>query len=233
MLQGLIRLLYPPACWVCGNLAPERTPLLCPRCIAELTHDPHPTCPRCSSTIGPYSNVANGCPACRNESFAFDRVFRLGPYEGRLREVVLRMKHPSGEDLADAMGALWATEVAAWMRDVPIDAVVPVPLHWTRRWRRGFNQSEVLARKVAESLGVPCRPRLLRRIRRTGDQKGLPPTARRENMHNAFRATGLAGGSILLIDDVMTTGATAHEAARALRKGGAKRIVVAVLAHGR
>ncbi len=132
MLHGLVRFLYPPTCWVCGDRAPERMPLVCPTCADELTHDPHPSCPRCSSTIGPYANVAAGCPACRGESFAFDRVFRLAPYEGRLRNVVLRMKSRAGEDLAEAIGALWAAELALSLRNVPIDAVVPVPLHWTR-----------------------------------------------------------------------------------------------------
>jgi ComF family protein len=143
------------------------------------------------------------------------------------------MKTRAGEDLAEAIAVLWAAAIVERLRDVPIEAVVPVPLHWTRRWQRGFNQSEVLARAVAHSLGVPGKPGLLRCVRRTGQQKQLSPTARRDNMRDAFRAPRVPYQSVLLIDDVMTTGATAHEAARALHKGGAKRIVVAVLAHGR
>ena len=153
-----------------------------------------------------------------------------------LRDVVLRMKTVTGEELSDVVAALWAKPIAARLEHGEIDVVVPVPLHWWRRWRRGFNQSEVLARGIARELGVPCRPDWLRCVRRTGEQKRLPPTARRENVHNAFQAAAwaeLADRTVLLVDDVMTTGATAHEAARALRRCRPAKIVVAVLAHGR
>jgi ComF family protein len=161
---------------------------------------------------------------------------RMGPYEGLLREVILRMKKPTGEDLAEIIGAAWAGAIAPRLKASAIDAIVPVPLHWWRRWRRGFNQSEILANCIGEALAIPARPRWLRCVRRTNEQKGLPPTVRRDNVHDAFsasRSAALAGKTILLVDDVMTTGATAHEAARALRKAGAHRIIVATLAHGR
>jgi ComF family protein len=114
-------------------------------------------------------------------------------------------------------------------------AVVPVPLHWWRRWRRGFNQSAILARRVARKLNVPFLPRVLRRIRPTRRQTEVTPAARRENVRGAFRAVShpaLRDRSVLLIDDVMTTGSTAGEAAKALRSAGAKSVIVAVLGHG-
>jgi ComF family protein len=236
LLQGLLQLLYPSTCWVCGSLMPVRVPLVCDACAHALTHDPHPTCPRCSSTVGPFVVLDKGCPACRNESFAFDRALRLGPYEGQLRDVVLRMKNVTGEAVTEVIGTLWARRLAARFAPGEIDAVVPVPLHWWRRWRRGFNQSEVLARCVAKELDVLCRPDWLRCVRATGQQKRLSPTARQDNVRNAFRATPhaeLVDRTILLVDDVMTTGATAHEAARALRACRPAQIVIAVLAHGR
>jgi ComF family protein len=236
LFQGILQLLYPSTCWICGRLAPARDPLVCAECVQTLTHDPHDTCPRCSSTVGPFIVLDKGCPDCRSASFAFDGALRMGPYEGLLRDVVLRMKNVSGEELSDVVSALWAKPIAARLGRGAIDVVVPVPLHWWRRWRRGFNQSEVLARAVARELGVPCRPDWLRCVRRTGEQKRLPPTARRENVRNAFLAAvgaELADRTVLLVDDVMTTGATAHEAARALRRCQPARIVLAVLAHGR
>jgi ComF family protein len=234
LLQGLLRLLYPSACWVCGKRTPERRPLICDACATELTHDPYPTCPRCSSTVGPFIVLDQGCPACRDQGFAFDRAFRLAPYGGLLQEVILRMKATVGEDLAETVGTLWAQHLAGHVQSRTIHVVVPVPLHWTRRWRRGFNQSEVLARCVARGLAVPCVPKSLRCVRRTSEQKGLSATARRANVRDAFRAaSALHGKTVLLVDDVMTTGATAHEAARALRRAGAAHIIVAILAHGR
>ncbi len=236
VLDGILQLFYPGACWVCSKTAPPRTPLVCDECARSLTHDPHPTCPRCSSSVGPFIVLDQGCPACRNESFAFDRALRMGPYEGALRDAVLRMKNAGGEEFAEVLGTLWARQLVARLAPPAIDVVIPVPLHWRRRWRRGFNQSEVLARCIAGELRVACSPGLLRWTRLTGEQKGLSPTARRENVHNALHAASgisLAGKSVLLVDDVMTTGATAHEAARALRSCRPATIVLAVLAHGR
>jgi ComF family protein len=143
------------------------------------------------------------------------------------------MKHRSGELLAEVVGALWAEQTEARLREVRADIVVPVPLHWRRRLARGYNQSEALARAVADRLGLPCRPSLLRRVRHTPQQTQQSPAGRRDNVRGAFAARlgrAFAGKSILLVDDVMTTGSTASEAARALREDGAARVVVAVLA---
>jgi ComF family protein len=161
---------------------------------------------------------------------------RLGSYEGLLREVILRLKHLSGDGLAELLGELWAEHADAKLRDVHANAIVPVPLHWRRRWKRGYNQSLALARGLAARLRVPCRPSWLRRIRHTPEQTQQTPNARRGNVRGAFRAPAkiLPGHTILLVDDVMTTGSTAHEAATALRNAGATRVIVAVLAraHG-
>jgi ComF family protein len=235
-VSGLVQLVYPSTCWACGQLMPADVALVCGACCKRLAHDPHPTCPRCSSTIGPHSHVADGCPACRNESYAFDRVVRLGPYDGLLRDVILRMKKSSGEELAEAMGAFWAQQPADSLRALEPDVVIPIPLHWLRRWRRGYNQSEVLARGLAAALRIPCHPSWLRRVHYTKSQTQMSATARRENVRGAFAArcgSELRDRTVLLVDDVLTTGATASEAARALRPCQPRRILVAVLAHGK
>jgi ComF family protein len=132
------------------------------------------------------------------------------------------------------MGRLWGQHCGKRLLNPRPDVVIPIPLHWTRRWQRGHNQSAALARGLAHHLALPCRPAWLRRIRRTAKQADQPASRRRENVHNAFRAAirpELKGKCVLLVDDVLTTGSTASEAARALRSAGAGRIVVAVLAH--
>ncbi len=234
--DGVLQLVYPPVCWICQRPQTALQDGVCPPCTESLTHDRLPTCPRCSSTVGPFSNTNDGCGNCRNAGFAFDRAIRLGAYEGLLRDTILRMKNPGGYELAEVMGAVWANFAGARLREVGPDAVVPVPLHWTRRWRRGFNQSELLAAALAKKLGVPCRPGWLARTRRTSPQTQQTPAQRKDNVRGAFRAPAglpLRGKTILLIDDVLTTGSTAHEAARALRPAQPARIIVAVLAHGR
>jgi ComF family protein len=234
--RGVLQLLYANVCWGCGAALRPDQHHFCDACRQTLTQDPHATCPRCSSTIGPFSDVRDGCPACRDERFAFDRTFRLGPYDGVLRELVLRMKHHSGEVLAELVGELWAEQLAPHLRDTRIDAVVPVPLHWWRRLRRGYNQSATLARVVARRLHAPLRPRWLWRSRNTPRQTyQMSATARRDNVRGAFRlgpGADVRGKTILLVDDVMTTGSTASEAARPLRAAGAAQVIVAILAHG-
>jgi ComF family protein len=145
---------------------------------------------------------------------------------------VLRLKHHTGEGLAWLLGALWAEHDRARFDALHLDVIVPVPLHWRRRWQRGYNQSAELARGLASVLGLPCRARCLCRVRDTPVQSFLSPDARRDNVRGAFlaaRAAHLRGAAVLLVDDVMTTGSTAHETSAALRRAGAARVVVAAL----
>jgi ComF family protein len=144
------------------------------------------------------------------------------------------MKQPDGETLAEAVGEWWAKTAHQKLRPLGVDVAVPIPLHWWRQWQRGFNQSERLGQALARRLHVNCR-RWLKRSRATPKQTTLAPSLRRENVRGAFRVTRNAevrGKTVLLIDDVLTTGSTAHEAARALRGAGASQVVVAVLGHG-
>jgi ComF family protein len=236
LTQGLLQLLYPGTCHLCSRpLAPPQTHF-CEECAAALTADPFPTCPRCAATVGPYAYVAQGCTHCRGVSFHFERVLRLGDYHKNLllRQAVLRLKQASGEELAEVLGRLWAVHREPALRAAGADAVVPIPLHWRRRWWRGYNQSAALAQALAARLGLPCCPGWIRRTRATPEQKATQaPTIRRTNLRDAFRAGPagrVAGKTILLVDDVLTTGSTSDEAARALRAAGAARVVVAVLA---
>jgi ComF family protein len=233
LLRGLLHLLYPGVCGVCGQPLPVDVDHFCAGCRLALTSDAEPTCPRCAATVGPFVHLPGSCTHCRGTSFHFDAVLRLGAYEGLLRDVVLRMKHASGEMLAELVGELWAAHAEPALRAAGATVVVPVPLHWLRRWTRGYNQSEALARAVAHRLGLPCRLRALIRVRNTPKQALQAASLRQANVRDAFRAAkgaGLAGHNVLLIDDILTTGNTASEAARVLRGAGAARVTVAVLA---
>src|SRR5262249_1510901 len=137
----------------------------CDACEKALSFDPDSVCPRCAATTGPYTIRDGACALCRGVNYHFDRVHRLGPYGGLLRDVVLRMKNSGGQITAEVMGGFWAKIMAGRLRDLGATVIVPVPLHWYRHWQRGYNQSEVLARALARELGAPCRHRWLRRIK--------------------------------------------------------------------
>ncbi len=233
LLRGVTDLLVPPTCHGCEAPLASAEEYFCPTCTAALLGDVAPTCLRCAATVGPHLVPAIDCSLCRGESFAFTDVCRLGPYEGMLRQVVLSLKKHSGEQLAEILGRCLALRVQAAWPGEPFAAVVPIPLYWWRRWQRGYNQAEALAEGVAGLLGVPYRPGWLRRVRATLPQSRLSPTARKQNVHGAFLARSSAtslGQTILLVDDIFTTGATCSEAARALRAAGAGAVRVAVLA---
>jgi ComF family protein len=234
LIEGVLQLLYPRICGACGESLAAGELYFCARCRAALTTDPHEACRRCGSTVGPFALLEDGCSRCRTTRYHFENVIRLGPYEGLLREVVLRLKNSSGEGLAEVVGILWADHARDELQRIKPDVIVPVPLHWWRRWSRGYNQSETLARALAAQLQLPFRPRWLKRVRNTPHQTRQSPTGRWANVDKAFRAiprAGLRGKTVLLVDDVLTTGSTCSDAARALRGAGADRVVVAVLAH--
>lgn len=235
-VRNVAEWVYPTACLVCDAPAGEPDPFrhgVCNDCHTAMTTDPRPACPWCAQTVGPHADTSRGCPECRGVALGFERAFRLGPYEGKLRDAVLRTKVLAGEGLADLLGRLLAECRGRAVLDAGIDLVAPVPLHWWRKWTRGYNQAEAVARELAAGLRAPFAPKLLRRVRWTPQQAQPTREARRENVRGAFRAVRgarVAGKAVLLVDDVMTTGSTLGEAARTLRGAGAGRVVVAVLA---
>lgn len=235
LARGFANLLYPNSCLVCAAPEQDAAPFrhgLCAACFAAITTDPHETCPRCAATVGPHTDTSSGCTTCRGHAFAFASAFRLGRYDGTLRDAVLHTKSSAGEPLAELLGRVLAESRGAALLAAGVEVVVPVPLHWVRRWRRGYNQAEAIGRELAAALGLPHDAGVLRRVKPTAQHAQPSAAARRENIRGAFvakRPASVAGRTVLLVDDVMTTGSTAAEAARVLREAGAARVVVAVL----
>jgi ComF family protein len=166
---------------------------------------------------------------CRAGARGFDAAYCFGSYEGTLRELIHLFKYGRMKPLARTLGA---NLVSALPRDQRFDVVVPMPLHWRRQWQRGFNQAELLARRTARSYGIPV-SNAVRRIRSTAAQAGLSNAQRRENVAGAFQLRNrraIEGRRVLLIDDVMTTGATASACALALKRGGAAAVTLLALA---
>jgi ComF family protein len=235
-VRGVADLIFPNSCLICDAPdagGPAFRHGLCHPCYGSVTADGHEVCPRCAATVGPHTDAIDGCSACRNRSFPFTRAVRLGVYDGPLRTGILRMKHPPGEAVAEMLGRVLVGNRMPALKGLAADVVVPVPMHWRRRWARGHNQAEAIAREVAAELGIPCRPGWLRRVLPAPQHAQPSASAREANVRGAFRVrpgASAAGRSVLVVDDVMTTGSTLGEAARMLRVAGAARVSVAVLA---
>lgn len=236
VLQAVTDLLLPPVCNFCGREvpAPGRQPLFCQECLERFLQSAGPVCPRCAAPVHPLQ-LGPDCPRCRKRKYAFAAAWALGTYRDRLREAVIRMKQRANESLTLSMGYLLAQQLSSVLQQDRPDLLVPVPAHWLKRMRRGVNGPDLLVEAISARSAILASRRLLFCRRRTQKQGTLLPAERLRNVHDAFglsRGYTLAGAHVLLVDDIMTTGATASEAARTLRRGGAARVTVLVVARG-
>ena len=208
---------------------------LCRGCLGDLTVDrDQPRCQFCGMPKPGWRQPR--CPRCSRRRFAFQQVVSLGDYRGGLRNATIRMKKFREFPLTAAVARLLADELARpdCLANATIpEVIVPIPKFWVKRVLRGANSSELLAEVIGCKLRLPVTHAALRCRRNTSKQSLLGVEARRRNVQGAFqlvRGYDFRGADVLLVDDIMTTGATASDAARALCRGGAKRIVVAVVA---
>lgn len=231
----MVDLWFPPICPACSAPVAQyrHDHPLCAPCTKNLPLIDGPACRTCGAPIAPVGSAGETCPRCSRDSLRFDRTLALGVYQDALRDLVLRTKHRAEAVLTLGLGRMLAERVAA-ARDLTLpDVVVPVPMHWLRRIQRGVNGPELLAESLARRLELPLANRLLRRKRNTPPQTQLSRTRRLENVRDSMtRRAGysLDAAHVLLVDDVMTTGSTASEAARVLKQHGAAEVTVAVLA---
>ncbi len=192
-------------------------------------------CPRCAKPCPEHDAASGPCPNCRGLRLHYEEARALGEYQGLLRKAVLKCKHARYEPLAAGLGRQLAEHLRQRPFAQPPELVVPVPMFWPQRLWRGANAAETMAITLARALKLPVAPGLLICRRFLRKQSTLRPLQRKRNVRNAFRVSwryNVRDARLLLVDDVMTTGATAQETARVLREAGAASVVIAAVARG-
>jgi ComF family protein len=230
--RGLVGLVYPPTCIACGAATGEPH-TLCGRCWSGMRFIERPFCERLGTPFAVDLGVPLVSPAAMADPPVFERARAVARYDDTARLVVHRLKYSDRLDLARALGPMMARAGAELAAEC--DVIVPVPLHRARLWWRRFNQAMELARIVGTLHDKPCDPALLARVKRTRPQVGLSRNQRGDNLQGAFKVpvearARLKGKRVLLVDDVLTTGATANAASRALLRGGARAVDVLAFA---
>ena len=226
-------LVFPALCPVCqATLGARRRDPLCGTCWEAIRRLGPPGCARCGlAALTPGAAPAGLCAGCAREQPAWDWALAAAEYEGPARDALHAFKFHGKRALARPLAALVLEQWGPALAAAGLDALVPVPLARARERERGFNQAALLAERLARGLGIDVRPRWLARMRDTQPQSDLGAAERRANVRGAFAARAdVAGRHVVVVDDVLTTGATAAECARALRAAGAARVGVVAVA---
>ena len=227
LASELLGLVFPPACAACSALL-EVDETFCALCALATEPVPLPGCRRCAEPI----EGAGACLRCLRAPPPFRSAHAAFVHTGPLARAIHRFKYEGHSELALPLARALATESKGWLASLGRPAaLVPVPLHRGRLLRRGYDQAALLTRALARNTGLPLRPTLLRRVRATRRQVGLTEAERTENVHWAFATHGpMPRGPVVLVDDVLTTGATARAASAVLREAGARWVYVLTLA---
>jgi ComF family protein len=231
-IRTLRQIAWQDYCRLCNSDICEEDKHFCPDCWQNLGFcivDSY--CLRCGKEMSVFGRLPDGCAECQGENFHFDSISCLGVYREPLRNLIIKFKLSDRTELLKPLVCLVQDAIErADFREM-VDYVVPVPLHWRKRFRRGFNQSALIAKRL--DFGIARFNTDLVRIRYTQQQAVLTAAARSKNVKGAFavrRRHDFEGKNVCLFDDVKTTGATLNECARVLKEAGAKKVFAFVLA---
>jgi ComF family protein len=239
MIKALLDLIYPPRCLVCEDFLlkagsdPEFPDGICAACGQGFVRNDEPKCSICGRPFPAGTRTDHWCEGCLRKPPYYESMGAPFAYEGTVAAAILRFKYGGIGRAAAVLGPLLADFAVGWLKDAPGPVVMPVPLHSKRLRQRGYNQSLLLARYVAVRLSAELDYVSLKRRKPTPPQAGLNREERRKNMKGAFvleRSQSLEGRTVLLVDDVATTGETLNECARILKKAGCAQVLCLVLA---
>ncbi len=230
--------LFPAECSLCGIALLDVSSGIFPCCESCLEKFPAPIenpCSKCGAEVGAYVDTSSGCPYCKSDSFSFRSAIAYGTYADDLRQLSQISKYPTHQDVTWLLGERFWQSRGALLSQLQIDCLVTVPMHWTNRLIRRIHPNEVLGKCLAGHLKVPYLRRCLVQRVRTEHQSSLSPSLRRKNVRDVYRVKAnqkLRGKTVLLVDDILTTGATANACSRLLMAAGCAAVYVAVVARG-
>lgn len=223
-LLRMTELLYPRKCPLCDGILGGKEPLLCRNCGKKLKFAEEPRCFRCGKPL--VREEEEYCHDCRRNAHVFERCTGPFLYEGEYRQSILRFKYRGRQAYAGFYSAAIRQRCGAQIRSWKPEVLIPVPVHRERLLKRGYNQAEVLAVKLGQEMGIPVAAGAVIRRRNTAAQKLLDNRERKKNLERAF-APGKEGGawkSVLIVDDIYTTGSTVDAVARVLKARGTARV---------
>jgi ComF family protein len=239
-LKSLIDLIYPPRCLVCQAFLQDQNTLqgdqnlpFCQDCFNGFTQIESPICSLCGRPFSDGAERDRVCEDCLRKRPSYDIARAPYLYDGALMKAIHELKYAQRTHLADSLGSLLASFAQTWLGELKGSLIMPVPLHPRRLRARGFNQSLLLARCVASKTGSELDFLSLRRTKFTKPQTGLSSEERKRNVRKAFEVVkpqAVKGRTIVLVDDVATTGSTLNECAKALKRSRADSVLCLVLA---
>ena len=230
--DAVVSIVFPAACRICERLLTRASRIpICDNCLGSFAPLPEKICVTCGRPLEAYplrEGEALLCLACKTGQYEFDRARSYAVYEGALIRAIVLLKFEEMTPLGQWFGKRLAELVCRGREELAADVVVPVPLHRDRQRERGYNQADLIARPLARRLGLPCRSVLLVRTKPRPDKLHLSLEERWSSVRGAFAAkpgSRVDNLRVLLVDDVMTTGATLDACARALRQAGARTVI--------
>ncbi|MDD5772993.1 MAG: ComF family protein [bacterium] len=235
IIDAFVDFIWPPKCLICDNSLEDGKKFICDECAKGVNLFSPPFCFHCGKPLFYSGDLSERlCAPCKEKKGHFDRAFIIGSYENSLREAVHQFKYNKKAALRKYFSVLINDYVEKNNVLDKVDVIVPVPLFLTKKRERGFNQSELLAKEISKKWSLPVSTKNLYRARHTEPQYNLDYTGREKNIKGAFKLKDkdiIEGKRVLLIDDVVTTGATINECSRILKnEGKAKDVFVLSLA---